>query len=251
MGKSLHPDDRSISADEYEMMSADERRASCRYPVKELPALIGWYAQNNAPMEPPRPPSPAPATAPAAALALLEAELLPDTAGETPPRPKSFAAAISSPAIKGRGLLGRRRGPLPAAPSVRTDDPRSSLVRRDSAEPVLAPPFIEPPAPASESRIPAPPIESADDAPAAVLRSCGALMLDLSQTGALLLSEAPPPAGQPIWIRLEDAVTTEWIETSLAGISAHEPGSYLVRVAFRESCPYDLFKQIVYGVGPR
>jgi hypothetical protein len=248
MGKNVHPEDRSISADEYETLSADERRASCRYPVPELPALIGWWVEKGALMEPPRLLTPA--------LALVEAELLPVPAAETPPRPKSFDSATYS-AIMGRGLLGRRRGPLAGAPvpGGGPENPRSAHVRVDSAEAAPAAPLIEPPpsAQAAESRIPAPPresLESAEEEPAAVLRTCGALMLDLSHTGALFLSEAPPPAHKPLWVRLEGPVASEWLETRLVAITSHQPGSYLVRVAFRDSCPYDFFKQVVYGGGP-
>jgi hypothetical protein len=79
------------------------------------------------------------------------------------------------------------------------------------------------------------------------MRSCGARILDISYTGVSLVSEAPLNGGQVIYVRLEGPETTEWVECVLRGVSPREDRTYLVRLAFRETCPYDFFKAAVYG----
>jgi hypothetical protein len=82
------------------------------------------------------------------------------------------------------------------------------------------------------------------------MKSCssGARLLDISQTGALVLSEAVPPANQRVWLRLKSPQVTDWVEVVLKGESPEpqETHRHRVRLAFRETCPYDFFKAAVY-----
>jgi hypothetical protein len=79
------------------------------------------------------------------------------------------------------------------------------------------------------------------------LRYCQGRVLDISQTGMSLLSEAFPPPDQRAWARLDGPPATDWIEVSLRGATPQRPGIHLVRFAFLASCPYDFFKALVYG----
>jgi hypothetical protein len=77
-------------------------------------------------------------------------------------------------------------------------------------------------------------------------RVCGARLVDISQTGVLVLSEAVPPADERVWLRLETPQVTDWVEVVPKGSTPEGPGAHRVRFAFREACPYDIFKAVVY-----
>jgi hypothetical protein len=76
--------------------------------------------------------------------------------------------------------------------------------------------------------------------------SSAARLLDISQTGMLVLSETVPPADGQVWLRLESPQPSGWIEVLIKGATAAGPGMHRVRLAFRDTCPYDLFKAVVY-----
>jgi hypothetical protein len=77
-------------------------------------------------------------------------------------------------------------------------------------------------------------------------RSSAVRLLDISQTGLMVLSEAVPPAGGRLWLRLEAPEVTDWVEVILKGSTPEVPGVHRVRLAFRDACPYDIFKAVVY-----
>ncbi len=79
------------------------------------------------------------------------------------------------------------------------------------------------------------------------LRSCVGRLVDISQTGLSLVSEAVPATGQRVWARLEGPSPTQWVEVSPRGDAPRGPGPHLIRFAFLETCPYDFFKVAVYG----
>ena len=72
-------------------------------------------------------------------------------------------------------------------------------------------------------------------------------LLDISQTGISLLSDAAPNGFPPMWVCLKGAQPTEWVETSIRALALKEPGTYVIRLEFRDLCPYELFKTAVYG----
>jgi pSer/pThr/pTyr-binding forkhead associated (FHA) protein len=80
------------------------------------------------------------------------------------------------------------------------------------------------------------------------MKSCvsSARLVDISQTGMLVLSEKVPPADQQLWLRLENPLITEWVEVVMKGATHANQGGHSVRLAFREACPYDFFKAVVY-----
>ena len=80
------------------------------------------------------------------------------------------------------------------------------------------------------------------------MRSCGALVLDVSYTGISLVSEATPRGGQTVFVRLERPQPSAWVEGVVRSIATRERiDDLLVRLAFREPCPYEFFKTAVYG----
>jgi hypothetical protein len=83
-------------------------------------------------------------------------------------------------------------------------------------------------------------------APQEFVRSClsRVRLVDVSQSGLSVLGGEAPPHGQRSWLRLETSPTPEWVEVSLVGTKPAE-GASLIRLAFRDSCPYDMFKALV------
>ena len=81
------------------------------------------------------------------------------------------------------------------------------------------------------------------------MQTCKARILDISQTGIALLTQATPREGQSVWVRLDGAAGSDWVEGTVRGVSQREPGMFQVRLSFRDGCPYDFFKIAVYGVG--
>lgn len=94
---------------------------------------------------------------------------------------------------------------------------------------------------AETARDPTPPIEESMRS-----RTCGARLLDISQTGLLVLSAEVPPADGRIWIRLEGPHVTDWVEVVIKGTTAATDGAHRLRLAFRDVCPYDVFKAVLY-----
>jgi pSer/pThr/pTyr-binding forkhead associated (FHA) protein len=80
------------------------------------------------------------------------------------------------------------------------------------------------------------------------MKACSspARLVNISQTGVLVLSESVPPADAQVWLRLETPQPSDWIEVVIKGAIPADAGMYRVRLAFREACPYDLFKALVY-----
>jgi hypothetical protein len=77
-------------------------------------------------------------------------------------------------------------------------------------------------------------------------RSCEGRLLDISQTGLLVLSAEVPPAEERIWLRLENSEIADWVEVVMMGSTPATEGAHRLRLAFREACPYDFFKAVLY-----
>jgi hypothetical protein len=70
-------------------------------------------------------------------------------------------------------------------------------------------------------------------------------IIDVSMTGLhLRVAEIHPKKGT-VWVRLEPPNPADWVEADVVEGSRGEPTS--VRVHFRVSCPYDMFKAAVNG----
>ena len=82
---------------------------------------------------------------------------------------------------------------------------------------------------------------------------CPARILNISNTGALVLTGTRFKPKQFLWLRLADPVPTQWIDASVVGV-IRIPGipwirkrSYMLRLCFLNPCPYDLFKSATHG----
>ena len=60
----------------------------------------------------------------------------------------------------------------------------------------------------------------------------------------------PAPRLGPIWLRLNDPCQPDWVEAKVVAITTRFWGPALVRMKFRESCPYEFFKAAIRGIGP-
>lgn len=70
----------------------------------------------------------------------------------------------------------------------------------------------------------------------------GALVIDLSQSGIRLILDQPPPPDRKIWLGNSHMQLVDWSEVRLKSVSEHQPGRFMVRLAFVKACPYDVFK---------
>jgi len=166
-------------------ISARERRASCRYPVADVEAVLSWWE---------------PIASPSVVLAMPKED------------PKLSASDET--------IYGRVMARWPGSYSGGTASARAT---------------------AELARDPLPPVEESMRS-----RSCGARLLDISQTGLLVLSADRPPADGRIWLRLETPEATDWVELVIKGTTPATDGAHRLRLAFREACPYDFFKTVLY-----
>jgi hypothetical protein len=80
-----------------------------------------------------------------------------------------------------------------------------------------------------------------------------ARLINISSSGALVLAEKRPARGRAVWLRLEVPVATEWVEATIVrivkvpGVLWFRKTAYLVRICFKEPCPYHLFKLATHG----
>jgi hypothetical protein len=212
--------------------SPSDRRGSCRYSVDRVPAWLGWWdmrpggggEENGA--------------------GVMETDVL----AEAVPRRKggdasTYAAIMGrSPAYRGRShplvfdnpaLVAAKLGKEPAGAAREEARTRGkALAERQTA--------------VREKRQ-----EIAKAAAEPQMLTCRARILDISQTGISVLSEAIPLEGQPVWVRLDGTSVVDWVEGSVRGVTPKDASGFLVRLAFRQGCPYDFFKVAVYGEGGR
>jgi hypothetical protein len=55
------------------------------------------------------------------------------------------------------------------------------------------------------------------------------------------------PGAEKAWICLVGQDVTQWVGAQVTGVTVDESGNQLVRLAFPESCPYDVFRAAVWG----
>jgi hypothetical protein len=55
------------------------------------------------------------------------------------------------------------------------------------------------------------------------------------------------PSTEKAWMCLAGQEVTQWVGAQVAGVMVDESGNQLVRLAFPESCPYDVFRAAVWG----
>ena len=71
-----------------------------------------------------------------------------------------------------------------------------------------------------------------------------ARMLDISRGGASLESREVPPAGQPVWLRLEHPAATPWVNATVV----RREGRSRVGVQFESGCPEELMLAATLGI---
>lgn len=174
-----------------------ERRGSYRYPVVDVPAMLGWWELPE------------------------QVADEPSTASDPGTRAGAFAGA--------GGAAGAATEPtiysvlMARGPAFRKGT-QALRERVSKAQRVQV-------APRAETK----------------LRSCDVWLQDISQTGMSVTSQVVPEPDRPVWVRLDGAHATVWVEVVLQGIAPLGGGVHLIRLAFRESCPYNFFKAAVYG----
>lgn len=78
-------------------------------------------------------------------------------------------------------------------------------------------------------------------------RNTPAEIVNLSMTGALVKVVAAPPAQQPVWLRLEQPQPSDWFEATIVEVRKRCWRKAFVRLALKNSCPYDVFTAALKG----
>ncbi len=78
-------------------------------------------------------------------------------------------------------------------------------------------------------------------------RSAPARIEDISTGGASVCLGQEPLNAQGVWVRLAGTGPDQWVQAQLVGVATAEDGSQVVRLAFPQSCPYEMFKAVVWG----
>jgi hypothetical protein len=81
-------------------------------------------------------------------------------------------------------------------------------------------------------------------------RTMEASLERISLGGVSALAECVPPAETPLWFRLRDDQTSDWVPATLVGAARTgrlRTGRHRVRMRFFETCPYDIFKAAIEG----
>jgi hypothetical protein len=68
---------------------------------------------------------------------------------------------------------------------------------------------------------------------------------DISLTGVCLIVDRLPPINRDLWVGLKGARPIVWSRVVLRSLSEPHPGRFMLRLSFKENCPYDLFKLAV------
>jgi hypothetical protein len=74
-----------------------------------------------------------------------------------------------------------------------------------------------------------------------------AWLLNISLSGGLVATDAPPPTNRSVWLRLDDPAVPDWTEARIIEIKGSRGGLSAARLVFRGSCPYALMKVVAFG----
>jgi hypothetical protein len=78
-------------------------------------------------------------------------------------------------------------------------------------------------------------------------RTALAQLVNISQSGALVLTKTRPPENATIAIYLDGPVPTNWVEATIVDIASNSDELYQIRMKFTERCPFEVFKVAVGG----
>jgi hypothetical protein len=211
-----------------------DRRGSCRYPVANVPAVLGWW-ETAEPRE-------------EHAVSVVETDTGLGSARHSSSR-QFDAATYSAIMSRGPALPGAFHGSLttrPLSTAHRHQNGRASVPAVAGAKALAAPaaePKASPPALREKTETRSEPRNNGEPR----MLNCCARIQDISHTGVSLRSEAAPPVGQSVWVRLDGLEPSDWVEGSLVSPAPGGPGGYHVRIRFHQACPYDFFKATVYS----
>jgi hypothetical protein len=77
-------------------------------------------------------------------------------------------------------------------------------------------------------------------------RDTAARLVDISEGGALVVADVPPPLAQAVWLRVVDPAPTDWVKATVVRHGGpHEAG-----LAFADRCPADLYMAATLGINP-
>jgi len=68
-------------------------------------------------------------------------------------------------------------------------------------------------------------------------------LVNISETGGLILADKPPPLYRPLWVRVENAPRAGWIAAEPVRLG----GSKEVGIRFYRPCPRDFFLGATLG----
>ncbi len=86
-------------------------------------------------------------------------------------------------------------------------------------------------------------------------QSTGAVLLDISLGGASGRTSNCLPRHETIWVRLSWPTTTGWVEAKTIAVKRSlgnvllRRKAYVIRLRFKESCPYAFFSRAVRSAG--
>jgi len=78
-------------------------------------------------------------------------------------------------------------------------------------------------------------------------RSAATLILDFSQSGALIVVDQVLPPGSHAWLALDRPASPIGVEAIPVAATMSRSGPHLLRVAFVTPCPDAMFKTVVLG----
>jgi hypothetical protein len=74
-----------------------------------------------------------------------------------------------------------------------------------------------------------------------------ALLIDISQTGASIALDRIPHPADGVKLRLDGNQVEDWTEAEVVGVTTTPQGPHLVRLAFRNPCPFETLLAAICG----
>ena len=74
-----------------------------------------------------------------------------------------------------------------------------------------------------------------------------ALLLDISRSGASVVTDRFPRHDRPVWLRLEGHGPRDWSQARVVAVTSTRRGPHVVRIEFNDPCPYDVLRDAITG----
>ena len=78
-------------------------------------------------------------------------------------------------------------------------------------------------------------------------RECAALILNVSEVGALVVVDELPPEDVVVALRLAGTASLEWVEARVVLTFATHSGPHKIGLAFTRPCPIDLLTTTIFS----